>query len=71
MGEGIDAPQLARRPARLSGQRVQEQSDGLLWWKISFGKRPMPGYGFRLSPSDRWHVINYIRTLAESKRGGR
>jgi hypothetical protein len=29
----------------------------------------MPGYGWRLSSTDRWNVINYLRTLAESKRG--
>ena len=67
-GDGPDASQLRVRPARLSGQRVQEESDGLLWWKISLGKKPMPGFGFRLSPTDRWHVINYLRTLSEQRQ---
>lgn len=70
-GNGPDARELRVRPARLSGNRVQEQSDGLLWWKITFGKRPMPGYGFRLSPTDRWHVINYLRTLADNRQNRR
>jgi len=25
----------------------------------------MPGYGRRLSLTDRWNVINYLRTLAK------
>jgi mono/diheme cytochrome c family protein len=66
-GNGPDAPQLHVHPARLSGPQVQIQSDGLLWRKITFGKRPMPAFGLRLSPTDRWHVINYLRTLADDK----
>jgi len=66
-GDGPDASQLRVRPARLSSNRVQEQSDGALWWKITFGKSPMPGFGFRLSSADRWNVINYLRTLAEQE----
>ncbi|MDQ6807991.1 MAG: c-type cytochrome [Verrucomicrobiota bacterium] len=64
-GDGPDAGRLRIRPARLRSARVQDQSDGLLWWKITLGRRPMPGYGFRLSSTDRWHVINYLRTLHE------
>jgi mono/diheme cytochrome c family protein len=66
-GNGPDALQLHVRPARLSGPQVQIQSDGLLWWKITFGKRPMPAFGLRLSATDRWHVVNYLRTLADDK----
>jgi mono/diheme cytochrome c family protein len=66
-GDGPDASQLRVRPARLCGERVQEQSDGLLWWKITLGRRPMPGFGLRLSSTDRWNVINYLRSLAESR----
>lgn len=62
-GDGVDAPQLSVRPAVLSSARVREQTDSALWWKISLGKRPMPGYGLRLSSKDRWDVINYIRVL--------
>jgi mono/diheme cytochrome c family protein len=62
-GDGPDAAQLAVRPARLSTAAVQEQTDGVLWWKITVGRRPMPEYAFRLSNEDRWNVINYLRTL--------
>jgi mono/diheme cytochrome c family protein len=67
-GDGPDASQLRVHPARISGDRVQEQTDGALWWKITLGRPPMPGYGFRLSSTDRWHVINYLRTLADHKQ---
>jgi mono/diheme cytochrome c family protein len=62
-GDGPDAAQLGVRPARLSSAAVQEQADGVLWWKITVGRRPMPQYAFRLSSEDRWNVINYLRRL--------
>ena len=64
-GDGEDASQLRVRPAILSSTAVQEQTDGALWWKITLGRKPMPGYGFRLSMTDRWHLINYLRTFRE------
>jgi mono/diheme cytochrome c family protein len=64
-GDGEDAPQLRVRPAVLSSHPIQEQTDGALWWKITFGNRPMPGYGFRLSMADRWNLVNYLRTLRD------
>jgi mono/diheme cytochrome c family protein len=50
-------------PAKLSASQLATESDGSLFWKITTGKKPMPAYGKRLSETDRWHVINYIRTL--------
>ena len=43
---------------------IREETDGELFWKITVGKKPMPNYGSRLSPTDRWNVINYLRSLA-------
>ena len=63
-GDGPDAADLGIHPAKLSDPGVREQTDGELFWKITIGKKPMPNYGTRLSPTDRWNVINYLRTLA-------
>jgi mono/diheme cytochrome c family protein len=62
-GDGPDAADLGIHPAKLSDPTIREQTDGALFWKISVGKKPMPNYGTRLSPTDRWNVINYLRTL--------
>jgi mono/diheme cytochrome c family protein len=62
-GDGPDAADLGIHPARLSDPAVREHTDGELFWKITIGKKPMPNYGTRLSPTDRWDVINYLRTL--------
>jgi mono/diheme cytochrome c family protein len=63
-GDGPDAVDLGIHPAKLS-QIITSESDGALFWKITNGKKPMPRFGGRLSESDRWTVINYIRTLAQ------
>jgi mono/diheme cytochrome c family protein len=61
-GDGSAAADLGIHPAKLS--ESASESDGALFWKITSGKKPMPGYGRKLSESDRWNVINYIRTLS-------
>jgi mono/diheme cytochrome c family protein len=62
-GDGPDAADLGIHPAKLSNATVQQQTDGELFWKVTVGKKPMPGYRSRVSPTDRWNVINYLRTL--------
>jgi len=63
-GDGPDAADLGIHPAKLSDPAIVAETDGALFWKITVGKKPMPNYGSRLSPTDRWNVINYLRTLA-------
>jgi mono/diheme cytochrome c family protein len=64
-GDGPDAADLGIHPAKLSDPAIVSQTDGALFWKITVGKKPMPNYGSRLSPTDRWNVITYLRTLAK------
>ena len=63
-GDGPDAADLGIHPAKLSDPVIRDETDGALFWKITVGKKPMPNYRTRLSPTDRWNVINYLRTLA-------
>ena len=64
-GDGDDAIKFGFHPAKLSDPRLGDEPDGALYWKITTGKRPMPDYGSRLSATDRWNVINYVRTLSQ------
>jgi mono/diheme cytochrome c family protein len=61
--DGPAVIELNIHPARLSNPQLDTESDGSLFWKITTGKKPMPAYGKRLSETDRWHLVNYIRTL--------
>src|SRR5215467_9609052 len=63
--DGPAVIELNIHPARLSDPQLQTESDGALFWKITTGKKPMPAYGKRLSETDRWNLINYIRTLSK------
>ena len=61
-GDGPAAVALNPKPADWTSTRVQEESDGELFWKISTGRGPMPPWKHLLE-NDRWAIISYIRTL--------
>ena len=63
--DGPAVIELNIHPAKLSNPQLQTESDGSLFWKITTGKKPMPAYGKRLSETDRWHLVNYVRTLSK------
>jgi mono/diheme cytochrome c family protein len=66
-GDGIAAPGLSRPPADHTSDFVQKQTDGALFWIITEGNNPMPTYKTTLTETQRWQVVNYIRTLAKHK----
>ena len=66
-GDGSAVKDLEKKPGDMTSTRTQEQSDGALFWKITEGSKPMASYDKTLSEEDRWHVINYLRTLAPKK----
>lgn len=61
--DGPAVIELNIHPAKLSDPKLATESDGSLFWKITTGKKPMPTYGKRFSETDRWNLVNYIRTL--------
>lgn len=65
-GNGPDAADLSRQPTDFASPAVRQERDGELFWKITEGKKPMPRYLRTFKEEDRWHVINYIRSLEKS-----
>lgn len=63
-GDGSKAADLDTRPGDLTSARVQAQSDGALFWKITEGRGDMPSNRTALSDEQRWMLVNYLRTLA-------
>ena len=61
--DGPAVIELNIHPAKLSDRELATESDGALFWKITTGKKPMPAYGKRLSETDRWNLVNYIRSI--------
>jgi len=61
-GDGPAAAALNPRPADWTSKKVQEETDGEIFWKISTGRGPMPPWR-HLSENDRWALVQYLRTL--------
>jgi mono/diheme cytochrome c family protein len=69
-GDGPDGFVLDPPPSDLTSQRVVGESDGTLFFRISEGHEGMPPFAPRLSAEQRWHLVNYVRTLASDPRSG-
>ena len=65
-GDGIAGIGLNPRPADLTSEEVQKQSDGAIFWKITTGKPPMASYELIYSEKQRWQLVTYIRKLGQN-----
>ena len=61
-GDGAAAVALNPKPADWTSAKVQDETDGELFWKITTGRGAMPAWR-HLPESDRWALVRYIRTL--------
>jgi mono/diheme cytochrome c family protein len=62
LGDGYYADQLKNRPANLA-KTVKSKSDSYLYLQISQGRLNMPIWKNRLEKTERWDIVNYIKTL--------
>jgi mono/diheme cytochrome c family protein len=62
-GDGPAAVALNPKPADWTSKRVQDMSDGELFWKMTTGRGAMPSWR-HVPETDRWAIVRYIRTLA-------
>jgi mono/diheme cytochrome c family protein len=44
---------------------LRKVDDNHMFSMVTSGHGPMPGYAEALTPEERWHVTNYVRTLPE------
>jgi mono/diheme cytochrome c family protein len=61
-GDGAAAVALNPKPADWTSKRVQDMSDGEIFWKMTTGRGAMPAWR-HLPENDRWAIVRYIRTL--------
>jgi mono/diheme cytochrome c family protein len=59
---GGDGPFTSRPPNYKT--RLPQETDGNIFYVVSYGKNMMGGYGFQLTVKERWEVIHYIKSLA-------
>ncbi len=67
-GDGPEGVRLVPKPADLRAHMAAGHTDGQLFYWVSYGisGTAMPAWQSRLSETDRWNVINYIRTFANA-----
>jgi S-disulfanyl-L-cysteine oxidoreductase SoxD len=64
-GDGLVAEKYVP-PADLTNAALQKaRTDGYWQSYLSVGGAIMPSYAEALSPEERWHVVNFLRTLAK------
>ena len=59
-GNGLVGEKLSVRPFDLTSDAVQALPDGFIFGYLTFRGTVMPSYGNDLSPTERWHVVNYL-----------
>ena len=66
-GNEANLAKLRRKPADLTNkERMTAMTDGEVFWKITKGITGiMPAGEKRMTEEERWHVVNYVRTLAK------
>lgn len=67
-GDGPAAKFLGKPLPDFTSPAVAQQSEGVLFWKITNGNPPMPSWKAMLSEQDRWAVVLYLKSLAKSKK---
>ena len=63
LGDGpVGVKFVEKAPVDLNDAYTQDQADGQLFFTLTRGRAKMPFYRDVLSPSERWDVINYVRS---------
>ena len=55
---------LLRLPTNLQSPYVQQQTDGEIFYRTSFGYKRHPPMAYTVAEPDRWAIVIYIRSLA-------
>jgi mono/diheme cytochrome c family protein len=66
-GQGVIVQRGFQVPPSFHQERLREASDSYLFQVITRGFGAMYPYGNRISPTDRWAIIGYVRALQLSQ----
>jgi len=72
-GDGLVGEKLMMKPFNLTSTNdmhtwdPKEYPDGYIFGMMTFGGVVMPSYANDLSPSERWSVVNYVRTVLQKR----
>jgi len=63
LGDGVKARALKTFPGDFSKAEYQDQADADHFFKTKTGRGEMPKYEGKMTDSDIWNVVNYMRTF--------
>ena len=67
-GDGQVAGMLnTKLPSFTDVEHMDKETDGELFWKMSTGKDPMPGFSKKLSAEEMWQLVNLIRSFVKQE----
>lgn len=64
-GDGPVSPKFVPPPDLTHPSIQTGRSDGYMQHVIGTGGAVMPAYGEALAPEERWHIVNFLRSLAK------
>ena len=70
-GRGDGPASDPKRPAANLTDPAIANSDGVLFYKVWNGKRPMPAFKSELTRDEVWAVVAFVRTLSAAPAAGR
>jgi mono/diheme cytochrome c family protein len=62
-GDGVAGISLKPKPANFTLDKIQQQTDGALFWKLTEGRPPMASFKSILTETQRWQLVNYLRSF--------
>jgi len=63
LGDGTKAEKIDISCGDFSSKEFQTLSDGEMFYKTKIGRKPMPSFKEKLSDSEIWAVVAYMRTM--------
>jgi mono/diheme cytochrome c family protein len=66
-GKGQKSQELSVEPGNFTDPRkMRDLTDGQLYWQITKGRNPMPGFEEKLAELQRWQAVDYIRGFVQA-----
>jgi mono/diheme cytochrome c family protein len=67
-GEGTVGQSFFPLPTDLMDEKVQAATDDYIFRHFSYGGEKAPPLAYTISLDDRWHIVNWIRSLGEREK---
>lgn len=67
-GDGESGFGLSVPPGDLSDPFTVNESNGSLYWKITYGRKPMLEYSVKLNDTERWQLVAFIREIQKENQ---